>query len=54
MGELIRREDNLSVIQTYNNEIIEAGQSLLFMVNELIEYTNSGRKSSGNDSDREK
>jgi hypothetical protein len=43
--------DNVSLIQSYNEEIITAGQGLLFMVNELIEYTNTGKKPSENDPD---
>jgi signal transduction histidine kinase len=54
MGELIRRADNLSLIRSYTDEIKVAGQSLLYMVNELIEYSNSGRKTSGNEPDIEK
>ena len=43
MGELIRTTDNLSLIQNYTNEIIMAGQNLLCMIIELIEYSNSER-----------
>jgi signal transduction histidine kinase len=42
MGELILRTDNLIMIQNYTNEIMTAGQSLLAMVNDLIEYSNTG------------
>jgi signal transduction histidine kinase len=49
MGELIRMTDNVSLIQNYTDEIMAAGQDLLCMVNELIEYSNSGKKSSGNE-----
>jgi signal transduction histidine kinase len=48
MGELIRRTDNVSLIQNYTDEIMAAGQDLLCMVNELIEYSDSGGKTSGN------
>jgi hypothetical protein len=48
MGELIRMTDNLSLIQNYTDEIITAGQSLLGMVDELIEYSKSGKKLSVN------
>jgi signal transduction histidine kinase len=44
MGELIQRTDNLSFIRNYSDEIIASGQNLLYMVNELIEYSSSGRK----------
>jgi signal transduction histidine kinase len=48
MGELILMTEDVSIIQSYTDEIIVAGQSLLSMVNELIEYSNSGNNSSGN------
>jgi signal transduction histidine kinase len=49
MGELIRMTDDVNLIQDYTDEIMTAGQSLLRMVDELIEYSNSGRRSSGNE-----
>jgi signal transduction histidine kinase len=48
MGELIRRTDDLGLIQNYADEIIMAGNSLLGMVNELIENSDGGNKSSSN------
>jgi signal transduction histidine kinase len=54
MGELIRMTDNLNLIQNYINKIITAGKSLLCMVDDLIEYANSGRQSSRNEPDIEK
>jgi signal transduction histidine kinase len=54
MGELIRMTDNISLIQNYTDEIMAAGQDLLCMVDELIEYSNSGKKSSENKPDSEK
>jgi signal transduction histidine kinase len=54
MGELIRRTDDLDLIQNYTDEILAAGQSLLRMVDNLIEYSNSGKKSSGAEPDIEK
>ena len=54
MGELIRMTDDLSLIGNYTDEIIVAGQSLLSMVDELIEHSNSsGNKSSGSEPDIE-
>jgi signal transduction histidine kinase len=53
MGELIRMTDDLNLIQNYTDEIIMAGQSLLRMVDRLIEYSNSGKKSSDNEPDIE-
>jgi signal transduction histidine kinase len=44
MGELIRRTENLEIIKNYAGEIMTAGQSLLSMVNELIEYSKIGKK----------
>jgi signal transduction histidine kinase len=44
MGELIRMADDSDLIQNYTDEIITAGQSLLSLVDELIEYSNNGRK----------
>jgi signal transduction histidine kinase len=49
MGELIRMTDDLSLIQNYTDEIITAGQSLLHLVDGLIEYSNTGEKPSGNE-----
>jgi signal transduction histidine kinase len=49
MGELIRMTNNVSLIQDYTDEIIAAGKNLLGMVTELIEYSNSGIKSSENE-----
>jgi signal transduction histidine kinase len=54
MGELIRRTDDLGLIENYTDEIMAAGQDLLYMVNELIEYSNSGGKSSENKPDIKK
>jgi signal transduction histidine kinase len=54
MGELIRRTDDLNLIQNYTNEIIAAGQRLLDMVSGLIEYSHSGKKSSENEPGVEK
>jgi signal transduction histidine kinase len=52
MGELIRMTDDVNLIQDYNDKIMAAGQSLLRMVDELIEYTHSGKKPSENEPDR--
>jgi hypothetical protein len=46
MGELIRMTDDLGLIRNYTGKIIKAGHSLLHMVEELIEYSNSGEKPS--------
>jgi signal transduction histidine kinase len=54
MGELIRRSDNVSHIQNHVDNIIAAGQNLLRMVNDLIEYSDNGRKSSANEPDIKK
>jgi signal transduction histidine kinase len=54
MGEMIRMTDNLNLIQNYTDKIITAGQSLLYMVDGLIEYTNNRRQSSRNAPDIEK
>jgi signal transduction histidine kinase len=48
MGQLIKITNNLSLIQHYTDEIMTAGQKLLSMVTELIEYSNSGGKAVGN------
>jgi signal transduction histidine kinase len=47
MGELIRMTDDVGLIQNYTDEIMTAGQSLLVMVDGLIEYSNTGKKLSG-------
>jgi signal transduction histidine kinase len=54
MGQLIRRTDDSGLIQNYANDIIVAGNSLLGMVNELIEHSDSGKKSSADGIDVEK
>jgi signal transduction histidine kinase len=41
MGELIRRTEDVRLIQSYADEIMVAGENLLSMVDELIEYSNS-------------
>jgi signal transduction histidine kinase len=51
MGELIRMTDDLNLVQNYTDEIMTAGRSLLRMVDRLIEYSNSGKKISGDEPD---
>jgi signal transduction histidine kinase len=46
MGELIRRTDDSGLMRNYAKDIIVAGNSLLGMVNELIENSDGGKKSS--------
>jgi signal transduction histidine kinase len=45
MGELIRMTDDLTLTKNYADEIMAAGQNLLRMISDLIEYSNSAGKS---------
>jgi hypothetical protein len=43
MGELIRMTEDSNIMRSYADKIMASGHSLLSMVDELIEYANSGK-----------